>query len=460
MDRRQFLAASAGAALAACSQDPPPAPPESAGRKPNIVWVMADDLGWAHLGAYGQEEIAMPRLDALAEQSLRFTSAYSGCTVCAPARSTLMTGLHTGHTPVRGNSGGLPLPSASVTVAEMLRGAGYATGCYGKWGLGGEGTEGVPNRQGFDEFLGPLHQIHAQYYYPEYLFRNEERLELPGNLDGAKGQYAPDVMFDGAVEFLENHADEPFFLYVPAIAPHHEFAVPDEDLAPYADRGYEEQPFIRDDRGFEVQEQPAAAFAGMVTRLDRQVGQLLDKIDELGLADNTVFFFTSDNGPVDFAPIDNAFEGNGPFRGHKRDLYEGGLRVPMLARWPGRIEPGVSDFPWAFWDFFATAAEIAGAEAPDGDGRSVLPTLLGRVQEPPALLYWEEGDARAIRLGKWKAVRPSADAPVELYNLEEDIGETTDVAGEYTEVVIGAQKLMAAQHVDPPQLEEPGWGKR
>lgn len=458
MDRRSFLAASAGAALAACSAAPEPEP-QSEQRPPNIVWVMADDLGWAHLGAYGQQEIETPNLDALARQSLRFTSAYSGCTVCAPSRSSLMTGLHTGHTPVRGNSGGLPLPSDAVTVAEVLREAGYATGCFGKWGLGGEGTEGVPNKQGFDEFLGPLHQIHAQYFYPDYLFHNEERLELEANHGGRREQYAPDVMFAGAERFVEEHADEPFFLYVPAIAPHHEFAVPEEDFRRYADRGYEETPFIREDRGFVVQEQPAAAFAGMVTRLDRQVGQLLEKIDDLGLAENTVFFFTSDNGPVDFAPIDKAFQGNGPFRGHKRDLYEGGLRVPMLVRWPGKVEPGVSDYPWAFWDFFATAAEIAGVESPPNDGQSVLPTLLGQEQEPPALLYWEEGDMRAVRLGKWKAIRLSPDGPIELYDLEADIGETKDVAAEHPDVVGGAEKLMATQHVDPPELVEPGWSK-
>ena len=456
MNRRQFLSVSAGAALAACSQGPTPVAETE--RPPNIVWVMADDLGWAHLGSYGQKEIKTPRLDALATQSLRFTSAYAGCTVCAPSRSALMTGLHTGHTPVRGNSGGTPLPADTLTVAKALQQAGYATGCFGKWGLGGAGTEGVPNKMGFDEYLGPLHQIHAQYYYPEYLWRNEERLELPGNRDGGKGQYAPDVMFDEAVKFIENHRDEPFFLYAPAIAPHHEFQVPEEDFRPYAERGYEEQPFIREDRGFEIQHQPAAAFAGMVTRLDRQVGQLLDKLDELGLSDNTVFIFTSDNGPVDFAPIDKAFQGNGPFRGHKTDLYEGGVRVPMLVRWPGRVEPGVSDFPWAFWDFFPTALEIAGAPAPAGlDGQSIVPTLLGEEREPPAFLYWETGPKRAVRLGKWKVVRPGAEAPLELYDLDTDIGETKDIAAEQPEVVAGAAKIIAAQHTEPPELVEPGW---
>ncbi|MBI1358129.1 MAG: sulfatase-like hydrolase/transferase [Acidobacteria bacterium] len=394
MNRRTFLSVSAGATLAACSQSPAPEAP----RPPNIIWIMADDLGWAHLGSYGQTEIRTPRLDALAQQSLRFTNAYAGCTVCAPSRSSLMTGLHTGHTPVRGNSGGLPLPAGAVTVAETLRQAGYATGCFGKWGLGGEGTEGVPNRQGFDEFLGPLHQI-----------------------------------------------------------PHHEFTVPAEDFDAYAGK-YQEQPFIREDRGFVVQPQPAAAFAGMVTRLDRQVGALLDKLEALGLAENTVVFFTSDNGSVEFPPIANAFHGTGVFRGFKTDLYEGGIRVPMLVRWPGKVTPGVSDYPWAFYDFLPTAAEIAGAEPPPGlDGQSILPTLLGQGQEPPALLYWEAGPARAVRLGDWKAIRPGPDAPIELYDLAHDPGETTDVAAQHADLVAGAEKILNAQHVDPPQLVEPGW---
>ena len=233
--------------------------------------------------------------------------------------------------------------------------------------------------------------------------------------------------------------------------------VPAEDLEPYADK-YEEEPFIREDRGFEIQPQPAAAFAGMVTRLDRQVGSVLDKLDALGLAENTVVFFTSDNGSIDFRPIAKAFRGNGPLRGYKTDLYEGGIRVPMLVRWPGKIEPGVSDFPWAFWDFLPTAAELAGVTAPAGlDGQSIVPTLLGGAQEPPAFLYWENGGARAMRLGDWKVVRPAADAPLELYNLASDPGETTDVAAANAELVSGAEKLLNAQHVDPPALVEPGW---
>jgi arylsulfatase A-like enzyme len=224
MHRREFLAAAAGAALAACTE------PQVAERPPNIVFIMADDLGYAHLGCYGQKEIRTPRLDAFAKEALRFTQAYSGCTVCAPARSSLMTGMHTGHTPVRGNSGGLPLPAPATTVAEILKQAGYATGIFGKWGLGEAGTEGVPENQGFDETLGPLHQIHAQYYYPEFLWKNGSPLPLPENENGRKGRYAPDAMLGGALEFLRAHADHPFFLYFPSIVPHHEFQVPEENF--------------------------------------------------------------------------------------------------------------------------------------------------------------------------------------------------------------------------------------
>jgi arylsulfatase A-like enzyme len=413
------------------------------------------------LGAYGQKEIRTPRLDAFAEESLRFTQAYSGCTVCAPARSSLMTGLHTGHTPVRGNSGGLPLPAPATTVAEVLKKAGYATGIFGKWGLGEAGTEGVPEKQGFDETLGPLHQVHAQYYYPEFLWKNGSPLPLPENENGAKGRYAPDVMLGGALDFVRAHAEEPFFLYFPSIIPHHEFQVPEENFREYAGR-YEETPFIREDRGFEIQEQPAAAFAGMVTRLDGDVGKLLDEIDRLGLRENTVVFFTSDNGGVDFEPIDKAFQGNGALRGHKTDLYEGGIRVPMLVRWPGKIEPGVSEFPWAFWDFLPTAAELAGAEAPEGiDGMSVVPTLLGKEQEPHEFLYWETERAgklhQAVRMGSWKLVRDAPDGLVELFDLAADPGETTNVAAEHPDVVARIEGYLATARTPPPELEEPGW---
>ena len=443
--------------VSACSEAP------VAERPPNIVFIMADDLGRGHLGCYGQKEIRTPRLDEFAKESLRFTQAYAGCTVCAPSRSCLMTGLHTGHTPVRGNSGGLPLPASSTTVAETLKAAGYVTGIFGKWGLGEAGTEGAPEKQGFDETLGPLHQIHAQYYYPEFLWKNGSPLALPENAQGQKGRYAPDVMLNGAMEFLRAHANERFLLYFPSIVPHHEFQAPEENFREYAGR-YEETPFIREDRGFEIQEQPAAAFGGMVTRLDADVGKLLDELDELGLKDNTVVFFTSDNGPVDFGPIEKAFDGNGELRGHKTELYEGGIRTPMLVRWPGKITPGVSEFPWAFWDFLPTAAELAGVEAPEGlDGQSVVATLRGQERTPHEFLYWESeragGLQQAVRMGRWKAIRDAPGQALQLFDLDTDAGETADVAAEQPEVVKRITEYLAAARTPPPELEEPGWLK-
>ena len=459
MTRRAFLGAAAG--LAACGGTPAPDAPAS--RPPNFVFILADDLGYRHLGCYGQDKIRTPNLDRMAAEGMRFTSAYSGCTVCAPARSSLMTGLHTGHTPVRGNSGGLPLPADSTTIAEALRAAGYATGIFGKWGLGGEGTEGVPTRHGFDEFLGPLHQVHAQYYWPEFLFRNEERYPLDGNADGGKGSYAPDVMNEAALDFLDRHADRPFFLYVPSLIPHHEYQVPEEALAEYAGKFPEPEPFIREDRGFEVQDQPAAVTAAMITRLDEHVGQILAKLKQLGIAENTLVIFASDNGAAgSFEPIVTPFDPSGPLRGYKRDLYEGGIRVPAIAWRPGSVPAGsTSDYPWTFWDVLPTAAELAGVEPPAGDGKSFLRILEGGEQVPPEFLYWESGDSgrlqQAVRTGRWKAVRNAPGEPLELYDLETDLGETTDVAAENPEVVDRIETYLETARVDPPELVEPGW---
>jgi arylsulfatase A len=295
MDRRHFLQMAGTAGLAACASKTP--------AQPNVILVMADDLGYGHLGCYGQQVIETPNIDRLAAEGMRFTDAYAGCTVCAPSRSALMTGQHTGHTPVRQNGGGASLPASAVTVAETLQASGYATGLFGKWGLGLQGTEGSPLRQGFDEYLGPLHQVHAQYYYPDHLWRNDARYPLEGNSFTAGSQYGPDVMQESALEFVRQNREQPFFLFRPSLIPHHEFQAPAETLARYIDR-FEEEPFIRNDRGFTVQEQPAAHFAGMVTRLDQYVGQLMELLAELGIEENTLVLFTSDNGSIgDTAPI-------------------------------------------------------------------------------------------------------------------------------------------------------------
>ncbi len=426
---------------------------------------MADDLGYGHLGCYGQKVIQTPHLDRLAAEGVRFTDAYAGCTVCAPSRSALLTGLHTGHTPVRTNAGGAPLPAGTPTIANILKQAGYRTGCFGKWGLGSEGTEGEPNRHGFDEFLGPLHQVHAQYYYPDHLWKNGQRFELPGNRNGQQGQYAPDLMHEAALDFVRT-AQQPFFLYLPSLIPHHEFQSPARTLEPYRNR-FDESPFVREDRGFVPQPRPAEHFAGMVARLDEQVGELRRVLSERGLAENTLLLFTSDNGPIGDTPsITNSFNGAGPFRGFKRDLYEGGIRVPLIACHPGRIAQGrVSASPIAAWDLLPTFSELAGAVLPKGllpDGVSLVSAIYaeGEARERPPL-YWETGSVsrlkQAVRIGKWKAVRQTQGAALELFDLKEDPGETNDVSRFQPAVVQQMEAYLASCRVDPPVLPEPDW---
>lgn len=424
-------------------------------RKPNIVFILADDLGYGDLGCYGQQLVLTPRLDRMAADGIRFTQCYAGSTVCAPSRSCLMTGLHTGHTHVRGNSTAtderIPLRPDDTTVAETLKGAGYATGLVGKWGLGEPGTTGIPNRKGFDYFYGYLNQGHAHDYYPEYLWRNEERVALEGNTGGRKEQYSHDLCAEEALAFVERHQDDPFFLYLSFQIPHAHTALtrttgngmetPDD--APYSDR-----PWTAPNRNF----------AAMITRMDRDIGRLLDRLQALGLDDDTLVIFSSDNGPHRAGGNDpEFFRSAGPLRGIKRDLYEGGIRVPFIVRWPGRIAPGtVSRHVGAFWDFLPTAADLAGAPASPGiDGVSMLPALLGGEQREHDHLYWEFHERRfcqAVRIGDWKAVRLGIDAPIELYNLAEDIAETRDVAAENPDIVARARSLF-----DDARTESEHW---
>jgi arylsulfatase A-like enzyme len=400
--------------------------------KPNIIFILADDLGYGDLGCYGQKIIRTPNLDQMAAEGLRFTDVYAGSTVCAPSRCALMTGLHTGHCRVRGNAR-VPLQPEDVTVAELLKGAGYATGIVGKWGLGEPDTSGVPNRQGFDTWFGYLNQAHAHNYYPEYLWRNEEKVELAQNLNGARGEYSHDLFTQEALEYVHQHAHEPFFLYLAYTIPHANnergratgdgMEVPTD--APYSGRNWP---------------QPMKGHAAMITRMDRDMGTLFSLLRDLGIEKDTLVIFTSDNGPHKEGGADPAFfKSSGPLRGYKRDLYEGGIRVPAIARWPGMIQPGVSDFPWAFWDVLPTACQFAGVKPPDGiDGHSILPTLFGRPQHPPDFLYWEfheRGFEQAVRMGNWKAVRHGTAKPLELYDLATDLGETKDVAADHPDEV-------------------------
>ena len=430
---------------------------------------MADDLGYGHLGSFGQKHIRTPNLDRMAREGTRFTQVYAGNPVCAPSRSVLMTGLHSGHTSVRVNGGGSSLRPEDVTVAEALKEAGYATGLFGKWGLGDEGSPGVPNRQGFDEFFGTLNQVHAHFYYPWYLFKNQERYRLAGNEGQKRKQYTHDLIADGALGFIRSHKDERFFLYVPFTIPHFELLVPEESLEEYKGKFPEPFQYVDKRRHYADQPAPRATLAAMITRMDRDVGRILDLLKELDLDRDTIVFFTSDNGGYLLGA--EFFRSNGPLRAGKGSLYEGGIRVPMIVRWPGRVRAGaVDEFKWAFWDVFPTLAELGGAETPGGlDGISVAPRLLGRPQkEPDRFLYWDRVFAReggpprdqAARRGDWKGVRQYPKKSIQLFNLKTDVGEQVDVAEENPEVVRRFAEYFRTA-VSPCRtypVEPPTWG--
>jgi arylsulfatase A len=446
---------------------------DAAPARPNFVFIMADDLGYAGLSCYGQKKYSTPRIDQMAREGMRFTQVYAGCTVCASSRSVLMTGLHTGHTPVRGNTGGIALADSDVTVAEVLKGVGYRTACIGKWGLGEHGTTGIPNKQGFDRFFGYLHQIHAHFYYPKFLWDQDEKFVLEGN-DGFSGQYTHDVIVDRAMQFLREQAkaDDPFFLYLPLTIPHYELLVPEDSLEEFRGK-YPETPYTgrRKKVGFPddyaAQSHPKAATAAMITRMDRDVGRILDLLQELNLDENTLVFFTSDNGATGGPSDPDFFQACGPLRGYKRDLYEGGIRVPMIARWPGHIQAGsVNDHVWYFADVLPTLSELAKTDAPKTtDGLSVVPALLGekaagRAQAEHDYLYWEHPNhherlLQAVRLGDWKAIRLDAGLPLELYNLRTDVGEKTNVAADHPSVVQQMEQIIKSAHKEPPPQIEP-----
>jgi len=433
--------------------------------RPNLILVLADDLGYGEIGSQGQRLIQTPRLDRMAAEGIRLPQFYAGSTVCAPSRSVLMTGRHAGHTRVRGNARGNPvsqkLLAEDVTVAETLRDAGYATGLVGKWGLGLEGDEGHPNLQGFGYFFGFINQTHAHNHYPDFLWRNTERVSLPNDLvpvDGTVGAgyatkpvaYADDLFFDEAASFVERNRDRPFFLMLSLTVPHanNERARMLGDGQEVPDYGpYAAKPWPVPQRGQ----------AAMITRMDEKIGRLLDQLQRLGLDENTLVVFSSDNGPhreggPEFDP--EFFDANGPFRGIKRDLTDGGIRVPFIARWPGRIASGaVSGHVAYLGDLMATFAEAAGTTAPSAtDSLSLLPTLLGQgTQAKHDHLYWEfheKGPAQAVLLeGRWKGVRPAPPEPVQLYDLAIDPGELTDVAARHPDLAARMRDLMRTAHV-------------
>jgi arylsulfatase A-like enzyme len=451
----------------------PPAP-----RRPNIILIVADDLGYGDLGCYGQTKIKTPNLDKMAAEGLRFTSFYAGSTVCAPSRCSLMTGLNTGHALIRGN-GNQALRSADVTVAELVKKAGYHTGLIGKWGLGNENSAGMPREKGFDEFIGYLDHVHAHDYYTDRLWRSDPHSgfndwEIFPENQGGKKLYMPDLFTKAALNFININKPETFnqyrsfFLYLAYTLPHANNEQKERSgngMEVPTDAPYSTEPWP----------QPEKNKAAMITRLDDYVGQVFAKLQELKIDDNTIVLFTSDNGPHKEGGVDPAFfNSSGPLRGFKRDLYEGGIRVPLLVRWPAKIKPGrVDNTPWAFWDFLPTAAEVAMTKAPESiDGISFLPTLTGRPQtRHHEYLYWEfheRGFQQAIRMGHWKAIRPQTDAALELYDLDVDLGEKTNVAEKHPDVVATAEKYFKTARTDsaewpirkPDEKSQPATGSK
>lgn len=453
--------------------------------RPNIIYILADDLGYAELGSYGQKIIQTPNIDRIASEGIRFTNHYAGQAVCAPSRCALMTGKHMGHAYIRNNGnpprretdqdkgifpGQHPIPDETVTVAELLKARGYATAAYGKWGLGFEGSTGDPLKQGFDDFGGFLCQVHAHNHYPRFLWKSGEMMDMPGNDRTLTGEeFSQDYFTEWGLEFIEENQDQPFFLYLPLAIPHLSIQVTDESLAQYKDVIPEEE---YEHRGYLQHPYPRAGYAAMISHVDRDVGTIMDKVAELGLDENTIIIFSSDNGPTfdRLGGSDSAFfESAGVFKGLKGSLYEGGIRVPLVARWPEQIEEGrTSDHISAFWDFLPTFTELAGAETPDGlDGISFAPHLLdaSAKQKRHDYLYWEfvaYGGQQALRMGKWKGIRqnmllrrggkvnPDGGA-LELYDLEADPSESNDVADEHEVIADQIERLMKKARV-PSEL--------
>lgn len=437
---------------------------------PNIVFILADDLGYGDLSCYGQQKFSTPHIDKIASQGMMFTQFYAGASVCAPSRSSLISGQHTGHTYIRGNKeifpeGQEPIPDSVSTIAEVLQKVGYVTGAFGKWGLGFVGTSGDPLNQGFDQFYGYNCQRESHRYYPGHLWDNNKKIILKGN-DGLtnKVTYAPDLIQAKALSFIDQNRSKPFFLYLTYTLPHAELLVPNDALyQKYAGKLPENNTFIGEDYGkgatqigYASQALPHATFAAMVTRLDEYVGQVMLKLKELNLDKNTLIVFTSDNGTHNEGGADPTFfNSGGGLRGIKRDLYEGGIRVPFIVKLPGRIKAGSkNNFMGAFWDIYPTFSRLTGQKVTNHtDGISMLPTLYGvGTQKQHGYLYWEfheMGGRQAVRKGKWKGIALNVKKGVEtfeLYDLETDIAETNDVASKYPDIVSEMKYLMKKSH--------------
>ncbi len=440
-------------------------PAPYSGRRPSILFILADDLGYGDLACYRQTKIKTPNLDRLASQGMAFADFYAGSTVCAPSRCALMTGLNTGHGRIRGN-GNIALKAEDLTVAELLKEAGYRTALIGKWGLGNENTTGVPQKKGFSEFFGYLDQVHAHDYYTDRLWRYDPpgpgkegfdgQIEIPENKGGKKGLYADDFFTTAALNFIriakpdQYNAYHPFFLYLAYTIPHannEEARRSGNGMQVPSDIPYSDEPWPQAEKNK----------AAMITRMDRDIGQLMDALRKSGAESDTIVIFTSDNGPHKEGGVDPAFfKSSGVLRGIKRDLYEGGIRVPLIVRWPGHIKPGsINHEPFSFWDFLPTAAEIAQVKLPGNiDGISMLPTFLGQPQtNHHDFLYWEfheRGFQQAVRMGDWKAVRLGVGQPLELYNLQTDLGEKKNVAATNPEVVAKIEAYLKTARSDSP----------
>ncbi len=463
MNRRDFIKKTC-TGLAATAFFNTACQPSPKTAKPNIIFILADDLGYGDLSCYGQKKFSTPNIDKLAEKGLMFTQHYSGSTVCAPSRSALLTGLHTGHTPVRGNKevkpeGQWPMPGDTFTLTKMLKQSGYTTGVFGKWGLGYPGSEGDPNNQGVDEFFGYNCQRLAHHYYPHYLWHNQEKVVIEENSGFKTGVYGPSLIHERAVNFIRQNSDTPFFLFYSSLIPHAELFAPEEVMQKYRDKFLPEKQYQGKDEGpgyrkggYGSQDECHAAFAAMIHVLDVQVGELVATLEQQGLLENTLIVFSSDNGPhVEGGADPDYFDSNGPLKGYKRDLYEGGIRVPMIVRWDGKIKPGqTTDHISAFWDFMPTVSEIVAYGKPlSNDGVSFLPTLTGQgEQKVHDYLYWEfheRGGRQAVRMGQWKGVKYNVfqgDAEIELYDLSKDIGETNNIANQHPDRVEKIQTIL------------------
>ena len=431
-------------------------PSDADQNRPNIVYMMADELGYYELSHMGNKYIKTPRIDQMAKEGIRFTDGLAAAPVCAPLRACLMTGQHMGHVSMRTNGGGTPIRADEVTIGAMLKKRGYATGGYGKWGAGGRGSTGVPEKHGFDEFVGYYDQVHAHSFYPAHIVRNSEDLPLEGNAGGRSGKtWSHAVIMEHGLKFIRENKDQPFFCYLPVTPPHGMFDIPEDDPAW---RHYKNADWIKDP---DIH-QDIKNYAAMVSRLDDDLGRVQDLLKELGLENNTIIFFTGDNGGYDYFKSEERPRGFfGPnvnpktgveFRGHKRLLYEGGLRIPFIVKWPGKIKAGrVSDHTLCQYDVMQTLADLTGARAPDNDGLSFLPELLGKEQKHHDWLYWEYGDYKfkgqvAVRMGHMKAIRPGGDKPWELYDLSQDISEKNNLAGTMPEKLKTLMMIAKAAH--------------